>query len=259
MRELLQKVEQARKEFMEDRTFCFTSDIDWASEYACDKAVRFFNDANIPVTMFLTHKSDILSNAIADKKIQAGLHPNFLAGSSQGESFDEVMDFLFELLPGAKCFRSHRYFDVNDILENFYKRGIRYDSNVCTLLDNMQPFLHRTKIIRFPIFLEDGAYLLNGPELDFKSVEKYFETPGLKVFNIHPMHLMLNTPYFSYTREIKDRLTKEEWNNLGEAEIRKLNYDGKGITNFIEEIIEYTYKKNIRTVYLEDAYNSIVK
>ena len=121
-----------------------------------------------------------------------------------------------------KCFRAHRYYDVNDTMDRLTKRGILYESNVCTLMDIVPPFLHRSKTISFPIFWEDGAFLYYSKGFDFSLMEKQLISPGLKVINIHPMHFMLNTPYFSYTREIKDRLKRQEWNNLNEEQIDRL-------------------------------------
>lgn len=72
------------------------------------------------------------------------------------------------------------------------------------------------------------------------------------------MHLMLNTPYFSYTREIKDRLSREEWNNLNEESIEKLAYPGEGIKNYIDKIMLTIQKNNIKSAFLENIYQWIM-
>ncbi len=258
MREMLQKLAKARTELAQTKTVCFTSDIDWASEFAIEKSISFFRDANVPITYFLTHPSAAIQRSLDRGEIRAGLHPNFMPDSSQGASYDEVMDYCFKLLPGARGFRSHRHYDVNDVLEKFKARGIEYDSNVCTLLDELPPFLHRTGLVRFPIFIEDGGYLLNGGDLRFANVADLFDTPGLKVINLHPMHLLLNTPYFKYTREIKDRLSRSEWNHLDDGQIAKLAFEGRGITSFIEEMVDFFQKKGFAFRYLEDVYDWIL-
>ena len=247
------------KEIINNKTIiCFTSDIDWASEFAINSTIEFFNSKKIPLTMFLTHKSEVVAKALNDKKIKAGLHPNFMPDSSQGKDYKQVIDFCFDIFPDSIGYRSHRYYSVNDTVEMMIKRGIKFESNVCTLLDDIPPYLNRNGIIEFPIFFEDGAYLLNNKEIDFSNFKKEFLSAGLKVINIHPMHLMLNTPYFKYTREIKDRLSREEWNNLTKESIDKISYKGEnGIKKVITDMVEAVNENNIETMYMEDIYNLI--
>lgn len=89
--------------------------------------------------------------------------------------------------------------------------------------------------------------------------EMQLRAPGLKVINIHPMHFMLNTPYFSYTREIKDSLSREEWNNLNEERIEKLAFKGEGITTYIKKMVELINREKIKTMFLDDVYEWIIK
>lgn len=117
--------------------------------------------------------------------------------------------------------------------------------------------LHRSKTISFPIFWEDGAYLYNYDGFDYGTFYHRFMCQGLKVINMHPMHLMLNTPYFKYTREIKDSLSREEWGHLDEAFICKMCYPGEGITTFIERMLDDICTQNLEAIYLEDVYDWI--
>ena len=124
-------------------------------------------------------------------------------------------------------------------------------------MDNIPPYLHRSGMIQFPVFFEDGAYLWQNGELSFKSAERVFKQKGLKIINIHPMHLMLNTPYFSYTRNIKDTVSKEAWNAFDDAAIKQMRNKDTGILNFIDEMIEFIHKNNIQAVYLNDIYERL--
>lgn len=161
-------------------------------------------------------------------------------------------------MPGADSFRAHRYYDVNDTMDKLTKKGIKDESNVCTLMDIVPPFLHRSKTISFPIFWEDGAFLYYSKDFSFSLMKKQLLSPGLKVINIHPMHLMLNTPYFSYTREIKDTLSREEWNSMDENVISKLSYKCEVIKTYIDKIMDTIHKNNIKTMFLEDVYQWIM-
>lgn len=257
MEDMLKKLDKARELLAQQPIVCLTMDVDWASEYAIEKAIKIFSDRDLPVTVFVTHKSAVIDAALHDRKIKCGIHPNFMPDSSQGSTYQEVVDFCFDILPDARIFRAHRYYDGNDPMEVLTKRGIVCESNICTLMDTLPPFLHRSQTVSFPIFWEDGAYLYNYQGFDYEAFRQRFHMPGLKVINMHPMHLMLNTPYFSYTREIKDRLSREEWNHLDESSIGKLRYQGEGITTFIEKILDDIKASGMRTAYLEDVYDWI--
>lgn len=258
MNELLNKLEKAREELQHNNIVCITSDMDWASEYAIRRTFEYFDSESIPVTAFVTNPSAVVDEYKKEGKIKCGIHPNFMPDSSQGRNYDEVIDYCFKLIPDAECFRAHRYYDVNDIMDKLTDRGIKWESNVCTLMDIVPPFLHRSKTISFPIFWEDGAFLYYSENLDFSLMEKQLKSPGLKVINIHPMHFMLNTPYFSYTREIKDSLSRKEWNSMSEDVINRLSFKGEGIKTYIDKIINIIHKRDIETMFLEDVYTWIM-
>lgn len=256
--ELIGKLEIARKDFEKESIVCFTSDMDWASEFAIESTLSFFKENEIPVTTFITNPSETIKKYQSKGLIKCGIHPNFMPDSSQGENYDAVLDYCFSMLPDAKCFRAHRYYDVNDTMDKLTARGILYESNVCTLLDVIPPFLHRSKTINFPIFWEDGAFLFYVRNFDFEFMANQLIKPGLKVLNFHPMHFMINTPYFSYTREIKDRLSREQWNNMGPDEIKELAYKGPGIAIYLKRIVDFVRNNDIKAVFMDDLYEHIV-
>lgn len=241
------------EELEKSSALCFTMDIDWASESAIRYAVSYFLEAGIPLTVFCTHKSAYLNELIGNGQIDAGIHPNFVQPSSQGETEDEIIRFCLNVVPETKVFRCHRWYAVNDIYEKLYAQGFRYESNICTLLDPVRPFLHRSGMISFPVFFEDGAYLYHKLSLHFEEVQARFTVPGLKVVNVHPMHFALNTPYFSYMREIKDHVSREDWNRMSETELQALRFQGRGIADFTRELVNHAVLQK-QVVSLKDAY-----
>ncbi|OLS03670.1 polysaccharide deacetylase WbmS family protein [Tissierella creatinophila] len=237
---------------------CLTFDVDWASEDALKYSYNIIEKYGFKTTFFLTHESKFILELIEKGDIDGGIHPNFLINSSHGNSYDEVIDYCTTLLPQAEAYRCHRYFDVNDITETFAEKGYKYDSNVCTFLQIVEPFVHRSGLVRFPIFFEDGAYLFHRQNLNFKEVGKQlFNNPGLMILNIHPMHMALNSPDFYYMRKVKDSLTREEWNNLNYKLLEKIRYKGYGIRDFIIEIFEFIKEENIKTYTLNEIYKII--
>lgn len=240
--------------------FCITSDIDWASDDALKFFLNIVRDYYIPLTLFITHSSPFIIDIINEKNIDVGIHPNFLEGSSQGNSYKEVIEYCKAILPDAKSFRCHRYFDVNDITEILYNDGFKYDSNLCTFMESIDPFVHRSGIIRFPVYFEDGAYLYHSGELDFNKIgKKLFSKPGLMVINIHPMHLVFNSPNFSYSRKVKDSLSKEQWNNLSRNELEEMIYEGKGIRDFLIDFFKFIKSNKFKVYNLIKIYEITIK
>ena len=88
------------------------------------------------------------------------------------------------------------------------------------------------------------------PSLDKQILESSLSTPGLKIINFHAAHIAFNTPNFQYTRNIKDMMSREEWNNIDSTRIQSLANSGIGIRNILQYIIEFIFKRNhkIKTI-----------
>lgn len=236
---------------------CFTIDIDWAPEYAIENIITFFMENHIPLTVFSTHKSPYLESIAKTSKIDIGIHPNFIFPSTQGSNQDAIISFCQKIHPNAESFRCHRWYSNNDIYDKLYSLGFKYESNVCTAFDLLPPFIHRSGLISFPTFFEDGAYLYHQLDLNFENTKFLFDSRGLRIIDLHPMHFAINTPNFKYMRNIKDSLTPNEWNNLNCDNIKKLLYRGLGITDYIKHLVEFIHIKRIPVASLRELYNQI--
>lgn len=84
MKELLHKLEKARKILETKNMICITSDLDWASEYAARKAFEYFDENQVKVTAFVTNPNPAVDEYAEKGTIRLGIHPNFMHGSSQG-------------------------------------------------------------------------------------------------------------------------------------------------------------------------------
>lgn len=235
--------------------FCFTSDVDWASDYPIKLLVEYFNANDIPLTIFMTHNSAYLESEKGNPKLEFGIHPNFIQPSTQGANIDEIVAYCHRVNPDARAVRCHRWFSSNDIYENFLNIGIKYESNICTGFNLVNPFINRAGMVSFPTFFEDGAYLYHKLDLNFKNTRGMFAEKGLYVINMHPMHFAVNTPYFKYMRDIKDSMPPDNWNNLTKDTITAMKYDGLGIRSYIEELVKYILVNNIPTYTLGEVYN----
>ncbi len=228
----------------EKPVFSFSSDVDWASEAVLQYSHEALGGDRLGLTYFNTNPSEFVSGLAAAGKARQLIHPNFLPNSSHGDSFDEVMDYCEKLVPDADGFRTHRYFEVNDIMDEYAKRGFKFFSNHCTRCEtNLTALHHRSGMVSLPIFFEDGGYLLLDPDLNMEVLKERWDSPGLKVINFHAAHMAFNTPRFEYTRQIKDSVSREKWNNLDADDISELSYSGHGIRNVVQAIIEHVFDK----------------
>jgi hypothetical protein len=236
--------------------FCFTSDIDWASESIIEYSHNVLSGNDLKLTYFVTHSSPFLNDLNEQNKVRLLIHPNFLPDSSHGNSFTEVIDYCLNLVPNADGFRSHRYFEVNDIMDDLEKRGFRFVSNHCTRCEtHIKPLIHRSGLLSIPIFLEDGGYLLMDPDLNFNNLIPKLRSPGLKVINFHPAHMAFNTPDFDYTRSIKDSMSRESWNNLDKSDLQNLENKQKlGIRTIIQQIIDFAFDNNCKVLSMNEIY-----
>lgn len=235
--------------------FCFTIDIDWASETVLQLFFDEFLSYKIVPTVFVTHRSKIIDELFANKRIERGIHPNFLKGSSHGDSFEEVIDTCLKFAPETKFYRSHRSFsftDINHLLKNKYQ--FKLSSNTVSVLQPyLQAILHESGLLEFPIFFEDGTQLYTKMELEIGQYLANFTSPGIKIISFHPMNFVCNPPTLQYMRNIKDTLSREEYNNLSIEKIDQYRNQLKGIKDICVEILELSSRYDILT--LSELYN----
>ena len=222
-----------------------TLDIDWASEYVIQYTVEKLKELEIPFTIFSTHNSPYLRSIIDD--IEIGLHPFFHPSSSHGKTPEETLNNIFKIPYNIDAFRCHRFIRSNEISEMMKSKGMKCESNVCTNLETIRPFENRNGLLEIPVFCEDGSYLLNEHSFDFQSnsVNKFLtcrDNDELKSIIIHPMHFVVNTPNWKYMKQIKKKMTREQWNSFDANKLNEVRYEEEGISTFILKILN-VYKK----------------
>jgi len=243
----------------EEPVFCFTSDVDWASEEVLKEYFSVINGYKIRPTLFVTHSSSVIEENFMANRIDRGIHPNFMAGSSHGETYKEVIETCIRFAPESFGFRSHRAYDVTDIthlLQEHY--GYKYVSNQITVLQQfVRPILHESGLINFPVFFEDGTHLYNRLDLRFEKYLSLFESPGLKIISFHPMNFVFNSPTMKFMRTIKDSLSRKEYNSISKKTIDKLKNREDGIGKTVIDIINYVLRKGFKVMSMNEMYNFI--
>jgi len=214
--------------------FAFTSDMDWASEYAIENLVAIAAHHKIRPTCFVTHRSEILQSAAAEGLVELGIHPNFLAGSTQGSDVDSVIKYCLDLVPGATMVRCHSFVDGTHIASALVRHGLRVDSNLCLYMqENLVPLEHWSGLLRLPVFFEDDVHWVRNGEWEFDKYAQKFFTTGLKILNFHPFFVALNVPDSSFYTKHKAHIP-----TLSRQEAGALRFKGKGTYTFLLELIE---------------------
>ena len=242
--------------------FCFTADMDWASEAVLDIFFKKIIPLNIKPTIFVTNASKVIDKYFKIGNIDRGIHPNFLNNSSHGDNFIDVIDTCISFAPESICFRSHRLFDVTDITHLLKEKfGFKYVSNLGTIMQTkITPILCESGLLHYPIFFEDGTHLYNQLNLDMFKYMQYFTSPGIKIINFHPMNFVFNSPNMRFMRSIKDSISRKAYNNIDKLTIERLrNTNEVGIGNTIMDIIDFAKSENYSIMSLSEIYGKTIE
>ena len=230
--------------------YVFTSDLDWAPE----NMVRFCIEAHrdVPLTPFVTDRSQVITERYqGERKRLVGVHPNFRAGSTHGNSPAEVVDFVRRLWPESRFYRCHCFYEDSNVSRLLYESGFEYNSNLALhLQERIMPLHHQSGALCLPVFLEDDCLLRNGPVAPEELIP-LLGSPGLKIFNFHPIHICLNTPDLSYYDSVKPLVGGDSW--------KEHQHDGKGIRTILDMIIKCARTHpGLGVFYLDDVYELLL-
>jgi hypothetical protein len=209
-----------------------TVDLDWACETATAELLGYLREADVPATVFTTHRSAYVLDRL--DHLEVGLHPHFGPGSSHGSTIDEVVGEVTQLPHNISAYRCHRFAISNEIRLAMRQAGMKISSNVCTDVEVLSPFRERGGSLELPVFLEDGGYLHSGrPMDDLSALASKLQDPLPKVLLFHPMHFAVNTPRFEYMADIKRSVTPGEWNAMSPGALASLRWPGCGVRDLV--------------------------
>ncbi len=243
----------AMSEAISQPIYCITSDIDWASSYCIEDFLGLCEGFGVIPTLFATHNDPIIKRFAQKNPHDVGMHPNFRANSSHGETYISVIDHLFDICPGAKTFRSHSFYDSSEILQEMFRRGVVYDSNICLYLQpNLVPLrLGTADITRFPVFWEDDCHWqCTGADWNFTNYIPVFTSPGLKIINVHPFLLAADIPSSEYYFRVKKHIP-----SLTRENIDDVRHKGDGVRTFFIDMIDYLKSHNYPFFSLWELFN----
>lgn len=220
-----------------------TFDIDWAEDKMMEPILEELLKRRMKSTWFVTHDTPLLQVFRKHSDlVDLGIHPNFLDGTTHGESEEEILQHVLALVPEARVIRTHNVFQSGPLLSKIANlKSIQLDSSIfLPEMSNILPVKHLTPngpLFRLPIFWADDYELLK-PQSEW-SPEKYFKKVGHRVFLFHPVHLFLNSAEF---RDYE--LYKKGSLNPSLADT--------GAMDFFLRLIDILDKTNVKPLFLRD-------
>lgn len=207
--------------------YSLTFDTDWASNEALEFVYNILVKNNIKSNWFITHDFPLLKELKRNTDLfELGIHPNFLEGSTQGNTEDEIIENLLTLIPNCKIVRAHSVFQYGKLLSKYVsKYKITIDSGIfLPKYENIEVVEHLTPegiLFRIPIYWADDYELLISNS-KWSSME-YNNENGLKVLLFHPIHVYLNTS------------SHLEYEKLKNSTVENIDYSKRGVYSLFEE------------------------
>lgn len=232
---------------------CLTCDVDWAPEYAIEAVLQAVEAHGHKFTIFSTHDSAVLQRA--PSWLEVGLHPDFTR-KPPSPWFDERMAGLKAIYPEAVGMRSHRNFFGNNIADLAKANGLIYDASVFAWNEPIC-LAHRDYqgLVRMAYSWEDGIHLDFNLPRDLSATT--IMTPGLKILNVHPILIYLNSQTEDHRRGVTRRY--QDLVNAPKAEIDAERNTGEGIANLWHAMLGWLAENNIRTHCLRDVARTAIR
>lgn len=235
-------------------TIILSFDTDWAPDFILEEIFNMIPQ-QIKFTVFCTNESEVLK-AISAEQVELAIHPNFLPNSTQGSSYDEILNNLKAGFPEALGMRSHRLLQSTPILNLAKEKGISYDSNLYLPQSHLKPFKIWNGMIRFPFFWEDDVNALCNKSWDVFDLFKEINFKGLKIFNFHPMFIYLNINDKRMSNYQRLKKYYPDFRMITKEKIKKyINNKNYGNKKFFQQLIEMILSKRIKTFQLKEVYD----
>ena len=233
-----------RDAFLEDLLAIpvITLDVDWAPDFVIDAVADRFRQAGVRSTWFVTHSSPAVSRLRQSPDLfELGVHPNFLPGSTHGDTPEAVLEHVLGLVPEARSMRTHGLVQSTQLLDLVIRRTpIAIDVTAfLPRTPNLRPFPYPWQggtLWRVPFFWEDDFEMERSRPC--WTLAPYLDVgPGLKVFNFHPIHVYLNSPDMAPYRALKAEAP--DLRAALERTVDRHRYGGAGTATLLEELLEY--------------------
>lgn len=220
-----------------------TFDVDWAPDWAIALCADLCARHQVPATIFVTHPSDVVSDIGRREEFELGIHPNFLPGSTHGNSHLAILDHCLELVPSARAMRTHSLVQSSQLLALISDRYPQIETDTSVLLfghEGLQPVdvycgSSRRRLTRLPYNWEDDV-AADHPHWQWDSEEP--NPAGMAIFDFHPIHVALNTASMSQYEELRSSLNGRDLSQATEKDVEPFVGRGLGARTFLESLLK---------------------
>lgn len=234
-----------------------TIDIDWAPDFTIDFVAEQLISRQVRATWFVTHMSPATARLKQYPNLfELGIHPNFLSGSTHGDTPDAVLRHCMALLPEASSVRTHLLIQSTLLLRQLLAQT-RITTDVSLFLPGtphicpVEWVSRRRTLLRIPYFWADDFEMERNIPC-WRLAPHLRVGKGLKVFAFHPIHVYLNSADIEIYQTLKHRVPK-----ISEASANVLNpyiQTGEGTRALFKEVIAYLAAEG-RSACIQDIYN----
>lgn len=231
-----------------------TFDVDWAPDWAIDLCMEHCERAGVSSTFFVTHESACWREVEDTPTIELGIHPNLLAGSTQGASYEEVFDYCMNLVPAARSMRTHSLVQSSRMFALVADQYPQLEVDVSLFL-YMHPDLapvdfyygaSERRITRLPYFWEDDVAAAH-PQWEWQ-IEHLVHTKGLAIFDFHPIHVALNTGDMNAFAAFRRAFSGVPLHTISRADIEPFRNKGMGVETFLQELLGVIRHQSTMTI-----------
>jgi len=218
--------------------YSVTFDIEWAPDSSIQKCLELLTEFNVKATFFATHHTD-LNKEIIHQGHELGIHPNFLPGSSQGKSVDEIIETCLEFAPTAWCMRTHSLVQSSPLLHEIFSKYPQLTMDI-SLFMHKAPHVQRTKWAFDGVFFDRIMYNWEDDaefyKMNFSEESKKFFGP-ITVFDFHPIHVHLNSSNGSEYKRLKESNVGIPLNSLNDKKVCEFTNTSDGVHTFFRSVL----------------------
>lgn len=207
-------------------------DVDWAPDFVIEDTASLLIRHGVKATWFATHPSPAIEQLKSHPELfELGIHPNFLANSTQGNFQNEIIDYCMSVVPEAVSMRTHAYYQSSPMFAEISRRtSITNDASVfMPLTTSLRPgkyYIGGRYINRLPVYWEDDNEM-KIPERKWSFSNEQLNEPGMKIFAFHPIHIFLNIASFNEYENLKAKHPDTSYLSFDELNgCRNLNSEG---------------------------------
>lgn len=218
-----------------------TFDVDWAPDFILDDIAERLERRGLRSTWFVTHASPAIDRLRRRPDLfELGIHPNFLPGSSHGNTASTVLRHCMEIVPEARAIRTHCLVQSTPLIDQMLlETPVAVDVSLflprARHVEALTYHWRGRQLVRLPYVWEDD-YEMECPEPMWDVAPLLRSAAGVCVLDFHPIHVYLNGPSTDAYRRLK--ALGRPMQDLTRAETERFVVAGDGPGRALDRLLD---------------------